>query len=154
MEKDTPRFTDYFYYKDGELYWKHNNKIAGSVNNTGYFNIKLNGNNYIKHKVIFALFNNNYYPDMVDHKDRDNQNNRIENLRECNKSQNEANTGPRKTNKVGYKNVAFHKAANKYRAYLKGKHLGLFETPEQAAMAYNKAAILEYGEFAFVNIIK
>jgi len=33
----------------------------------------------------------------------------------------------------------------------KSKHLGYFETAEEAAKAYNDAAILLYGEFAYLN---
>lgn len=154
MEKDTPKFIDYFYYNDGELYWKHNNKIAGSINNTGYYTVGLNNHYYIKHKIIYAIFNNNDYPEMVDHIDRDNSNNKIENLRKCNKSLNEANTGPRCTNTTGYKGVSFHKQARKFRAFLQQKHLGLFETAELAASAYNDAAYKAYGEFAYINNIR
>jgi len=36
----------------------------------------------------------------------------------------------------------------------KNIYLGLFETPEQAAMAYNDAATKYFGEFAHHNIIQ
>ena len=47
-----------------------------------------------------------------------------------------------KQNTSGYKGVSFHKGTSKWRATIslqnRKKHLGFFETKEQAALAYNK----------------
>lgn len=49
---------------------------------------------------------------------------------------------------TGFVGVSYHKARNKYRAYLtingKSKHIGLFDTPELAAAAREQAGI-QYG---------
>jgi hypothetical protein len=54
-----------------------------------------------------------------------------------------------------FKGVSYHSDARKWRAqitsYGEHEHLGLFNTPEEAALAYNNAAIDHYGEFAFLN---
>ena len=56
-----------------------------------------------------------------------------------------------------YKGVCFHRSNNKWKAYIayQGKryHLGYFETENDAAIAYNNAAIIYHKLFASLNII-
>ena len=59
-------------------------------------------------------------------------------------------------NKYGYRGIYFDKNRNKFVAEIygenkKGKYLGRYDTPEKAALAYDEAAIKEYGENAFLN---
>ena len=94
---------------------------------------------------------------MVDHINGDKLDNRKSNLRFCNKAKNAMNCKVHKHNTSGYKGVAWHKQAKKWRAYIvlndKQKSLGVFNSKEEAALAYNKAAIELFGEFAKVNIL-
>lgn len=94
----------------------------------------------------------------VDHINGDTLDNRRSNLRLCTSSQNHQNCGKQINNKTGYKGVCGRLPANKkflasiqsnYKLY----HLGLYETPRQAAIAYNNAAILLHGKFAHLNEI-
>lgn len=91
----------------------------------------------------------------IDHIDRNPLNNQRDNLRSATKSQNKANTPARRNNTTGFKGVTFHPGTQKYRAQIminkKLKHLGLFVDPENAAKAYDKAAKLYFGEFAYLN---
>jgi hypothetical protein len=91
----------------------------------------------------------------VDHKDGNGLNNRRENLRLATHAQNMSSTGMRKGNTSGYKGVSWHKKAHKWAARIqvnsKGLHLGLFFTIEEAALAYDAAALLYHGEFAGTN---
>ena len=63
----------------------------------------------------------------------------------------------RKTSsKVGYTGV--YQENNRYRAVIsinrKSVHIGMYDTPEEAAMAYNKKSKELYGEDGKINVIK
>jgi hypothetical protein len=91
----------------------------------------------------------------VDHINMNTLDNRKENLRLCNMSENQRNVPKRSFNRSGYKGVSFHKVSQKWRSRItinsKTIYLGIFETKEDAALAYNKAAIKYHGEFARLN---
>lgn len=87
----------------------------------------------------------------VDHRDGDGLNCQRNNLRVATPSQNGMNRGPSICNTCGYKGVSWHKKSQKWRATLRNKHLGLFDTKEEAAAAYDVAAFRLFGEFAYLN---
>lgn len=88
---------------------------------------------------------------MHDHKDGDGLNNRRSNLRPCTYSQNGANRGPQKNSSTGVKGVFPHRDTGKFRSCImvegKSRHLGIFATIEDAALAYRTAAEEAFGEF-------
>jgi hypothetical protein len=91
----------------------------------------------------------------IDHRNLNKLDNRRDNLRIATRSQNKCNTPSRRDNKLGVKGVSFKIANNKFVAQIvvngKKKHLGLFETVEEAKAAFDKAAIDGHGEFARLN---
>jgi len=92
---------------------------------------------------------------MTDHINGNTLDNRRSNLRLATPSDNAHNTKLPKNNTTGYRGVG--KKGNRYIAHIrsdnKEHHLGSFSTPEEAALAYNKAATELHGEFASLNTI-
>jgi len=90
---------------------------------------------------------------MVDHRNGNGLDNRRANLRPATKSQNGANRLIAASNKSGFKGVDLKKG--RWRAQIKvvGSkiHLGYFDLAEEAARAYDMAAIEAFGEFATLN---
>jgi hypothetical protein len=90
----------------------------------------------------------------VDHRNRNGLDNRRQNLRVCERTQNTHNTQPRSDNQNGFKNVT-QRPNGKFRARGRkdGKrfHIGDFSTAEQAAKAADEFAHSADSEFSFLN---
>lgn len=91
--------------------------------------------------------------EILDHKNGNGLDNRKENLRFCTAGENARNKRPRDGK---YKGVTA--SGKKWAAQITYKrthfYLGTFDTPEAAALAYNKAAKKHHGKFAHLNVIK
>lgn len=91
----------------------------------------------------------------IDHINRNKIDNRRCNLREVTPSQNQMNRGLLSNNKTGYKGVTYDRDSKKFRAFVTKDgcqmHLGFYETPEDAAKAYNVKAEELYGDIAVLN---
>jgi len=97
---------------------------------------------------------------VVDHKDHDTLNNYKYNLRICTISENNLNLRPRKNCISKYKGVWKRKDIHRKKKWVaeikynkKRYHLGSFKTEIEAARAYNCAARIFFGEFAYLNEI-
>lgn len=94
----------------------------------------------------------------VDHRNTKGFDCRRENLRLATRSQNNYNRPVRKDNGTGYKGVGLKKDQGRVKPYYaritvnkKKIHLGYYETAEEAAKAYDEAALKYHGEFARIN---
>lgn len=145
----------------GQLIWKVTKSatapagsIAGSVNQKGHINLQIDKRMYAAHQIVY-LYHMGFIPTEIDHVNQDKTDNRIENLRLCNSTQNKGNIGLLRNNQTGFKGVSLNSHTGKYHAQIKinGKqtYLGRFDYPEDAAKRYNDAAKKHFGEFAFLN---
>lgn len=111
----------------------------------------------VKRIRMHRLITNAEIGQIIDHIDHDGLNNSKSNLRVVSKSQNSMNQRKRINNKSGFRGVYIHKQINKFHAQIKtnGKRvsLGLFDKAVDAAIAYNKAAVMYYKEYACLNVI-
>jgi hypothetical protein len=93
----------------------------------------------------------------IDHIDGDGLNNQKSNFRFCSQSQNNMNSKKRLNTSSIYKGVCLFRRTGKWLAYIDKDyvrhHLGYFDNETDAALAYNKAAIELFGEFARLNEI-
>lgn len=107
-------------------------------------------NQYLHHAIIGKRDGRH-----VDHINRDKMDNRKANLRIVERRINVVNTPQHSNNKSGYKGVVKTKAG-RWAAFAGPKNagrrnLGTFDTPEAAAMAYNKFMSEYYGGMAWLN---
>jgi hypothetical protein len=93
------------------------------------------------------------FPNMaIDHKNRNPNDNRLDNLRLVTSGQNRVNTEkPMSNNKTGVRGVCFEKQTRKYKATIcfEGKRtvLGRFKTVEEAKTAYETARDIVHPHF-------
>ena len=129
--------------KYGHLRW--------CVGSSGY----AHRNTGVKTVLLHRLIMDAHEGEEIDHRDLNKLNCQRSNLRRCSRSENMRNRRLDSDNRSGYKGVYFHKKSGKLMARIRSngrdKYLGLFLTPEAAAVAYDFAAVEHHGEFAMLN---
>jgi hypothetical protein len=133
-------------YPDGTIlrYFKTNTKgyrkgwniVVGCQNNQGYLRVQLNNKKYSLHRIIASAFLNFDIEDssqLIDHIDRNKNNNWIDNLRLVSNQQNQFNTSAK----------GYTRNGNRFEARIKLNqqtiYLGLYDTGEEARNAYLEA---------------
>lgn len=143
-----------FEYKDGNLYKLKNGKKVGSNHIKGYQHTKINGKQYLLHRLIYMMFNG-YFPKEIDHINGNRSDNHIENLRPAIGGQNQQNSKIRKDNKSGAKNVYWFKELKKWKVDIrfngKRNYIGVFEDLELAELVAQEARDKYHGKFARHN---
>lgn len=126
----------------------------GDKDQTVYARTKMGINTILIHHLVMGT------GAMIDHKNRIGLDNTKKNLRIATQSENQANAVKRrsmngKKTSSKYKGVCWHKQRNKWSVNIgkNGKqiYLGLFESEEEAAKAYDEKARELFGEFARLN---
>ena len=117
--------------------------VTGYQDSQGHLQIKVDGIKYAAHRLAFIMMLGEC-PDYIDHIDQDKTNNSFNNLRACTPSQNKANVN-------GKKGVYLTKNG-KWKAQIckdyKIKHIGSFDTEEEALKAYQNKHVELFGEFS------
>lgn len=147
-------FHQVYEYRDGHLYYKVNRRPrmagdrVGSNDGTGYIKTEIYQQSMMVHRIIFAM-HHGFFPQEVDHINRIRNDNRLENLRACNRRENTHNM-PAFKSRAGAKNVI--RKAGKWVAVVRinGKHrrFGAFDTIAEADAAARAARQQFHGEFA------
>ncbi len=131
------------------------------LNKSGYYHVDLTKNKTKAHLKIHrlvaqAFLENPENKKCVDHIDRNRLNNHISNLRFATNSENGMNKSKHSNNISGIVGVCFCKTKNKWKAKIqqdgKSKHLGFFESKEEAIQARQNAEETYYKEFRPQNI--
>lgn len=121
----------------------HAGDRVGSRQKDGYWHTCIKKHYYKAHRLVWLL-NIKEWPNRgLDHINGDKSDNRIENLRLASQAENNQNTPKARDNSSGHIGVDFHKKTGKWRARIsvekRTRHLGLFDTKDNAIEAYLKA---------------
>jgi hypothetical protein len=147
--KTRPR--DHFANTQAWVGWntKHAGKPAGKLGTAGYRYVAVGHRWYLTHRVIWKLTTGKEPPHKVDHKDNDQLNNRWINLRPATDSQSQWNQRLYKTNTTGHKGVKRMRDKWQARIVMNNveRHLGTFDTFEEAVSVREAAAYELRGEF-------
>lgn len=129
---------------------------AGSINRQdGYRLINIDGQAYQAHRLAWFFVMRRWPAAEIDHVNGSKADNRLCNLREASRKENQRNVGLTRANTSGFKGVYWHPSGpGWWRASIRidghNRHLGLFPDRESAARAYQRAAVEAFGEFACV----
>jgi len=137
--------------KDGyaiiDKQFAHLAKDNFNINHYGY--ARRSRDKKLLHRLIMEV----NQTEVIDHKNNNRLDNRLNNLRVCTQAENSKNQRLRKNNISGYKGVSEH--TNGFRARIKVNYkqieLGIYTTALEAAKAYDKAAKGLHGEYARLN---
>jgi hypothetical protein len=126
-------------------------KEVSSKRNTGYISIGIKNKDYLVHRLAW-LYVYGYLPKYIDHINSIRADNRIENLREVTKTQNNQNSVIRKNNTSKVKNVAWHKQCKKWHVSLcvnnKRISFGLYDDLDLASLVAQEARNKYHKEYA------
>jgi len=129
--------------------------VAGNKNAYGYIRIGLNYKHHYAHKLAWFFVTGEWPSKDIDHINGVRYDNRLSNLRLATRGENVSNSGPRSNNSSGYKGVYWNRRENRWAAQIRkdgvGKNLGYFDTPEDAAKAYEAASVSLFGDFALTS---
>ena len=159
MELTQEQLRETFTYReDGEILWLKNRTrsrvgtIAGTyTDNRGYKMVNIKNKPYKRSQVIFK-YHHGYLPEVIDHKNRIRTDDRIENLRSSDRTQNARNVSLDKRNISGKTGVTWDKARLRWCAKItvkgQSKSLGRFSSIHEARDVRREAELKHFGEYS------
>lgn len=112
---------------------------AGWVALNGYIYIGWRGADYLAHRLAW-FYAHGYWPKELDHRNGKTTDNRLRNLREATRGENNQNRRLQSNSTTGYVGVSWSKQQGKFRARIVWRghetHLGFYDRAEDAAAAY------------------
>lgn len=119
---------------------------------SGHLGVRYRDNMYMIHRLIWKM-TYGYDPCELDHINQDKKDNRISNLREVSRSENQRNVSVRKDNTSGVKGISFEPKKKLWRIYVNvGKqrfYKGRFKDKNKAIAALKLHREKLHGEHAF-----
>jgi hypothetical protein len=125
---------------------------AGTFRDGEYTIVRIPGHKsqVLAHRLAWFWFYGVWPSGDIDHVSRDKTDNRISNLREATRSQNQINRAHRRDNVLGVRGVCRHSGRYVAQISFNRRHIyiGMYETLEDAKRAYEAEAARLYGDFA------
>lgn len=126
-------------------------RIAGTINAYGRRVIKIKGRLYYCSRLAWLYIHGRWPDQEIDHINGNRSDDRIANLRDCSREENQHNTGLCSRNTSGYKGIYWSKQQSAWIATITRRgtkqHLGSFDNADDAASAYAAAIHAVDGEF-------
>tara|TARA_R100000951_G_C2637073_1_gene179641 strand:+ start:15 stop:533 length:519 start_codon:yes stop_codon:yes gene_type:complete len=143
------RLKELYYYSNGRFYrtedrgrYKKDVLVGANHDKRGYRKVSIDDKQYYEHRLVY-LYHHGYLPNEIDHMNGIKNDNRVENLRACTRTENNHNKGIQKNNTSGYKGVSFNKSIGKWEVYLwiekAKKNLGYYSDLELAGLVADEA---------------
>ncbi|HEV2225081.1 MAG TPA: HNH endonuclease signature motif containing protein [Candidatus Acidoferrales bacterium] len=115
---------------------------------TGRFKMRINGHEYMAHRLAWLWMTGKWPTHEIDHIDMDQSNNRWHNLRAATSSQNQAHRPLRRHNTSGITGVCQERRRGRWVTFINHRIIGYFKSREEAIEARTRAVDEKHGDFA------
>lgn len=140
------------YDPESGRFTKLNGRHTGYVVDGRYIRMRVNGRPYKAHRLAWLYMYGSWPKDQIDHIDGNGMNNKLSNLREASRVQNNHNSLAKSRKYNLPRGVSAVPKSKRFRAQIsignRKKSLGTFKTPEDAGEFYQLAAEMLHGEYA------